>query len=407
MRAFFLAVSLALASAPALAAEPDTTAILEKASHTFAMTGGELSGPGADLILKATADAQFVLSGEDHFDTLTPQFHTALYRMVHRAHGIDRLVVELDPLAIEGMRWKPGPDDLDQIVSLARRYPTLIGFSSDPDLKFLADVRAISGPKTLWGIEQAQSPARYLEELVRLAPNQKVRADTESLLSIARPIAGLADMGKYVSQAPTLLGRLETLKENFQAPAGSRADVLLTGLAKSTEIYSYYARADAGEPVGLYNNTVREDWMKRSFLARYSAESRKRGAPIKAMFRFGANHMYHGKNPTQAFPIGNLAHELAIVNGKHAYGLYILGLGGYTQWGDLPSWMKPILPASQPTAPLLIDLRPLRPVARYYARQVAEADRWELRDLIQGFDAVVLLPNSSKASWSLTGQPQP
>ena len=41
---------------------------------------------------------------------------------------------------------------------------------------------------------------------------------------------------------------------------------------------------------------------------------------LKAMFKFGANHLYHGKNPTQAFPIGNLAHEMALANDAPAFG---------------------------------------------------------------------------------------
>lgn len=407
MRGLLMGMALLAAGSAAQAADPDTAKMLADNSHAFSIEAGELRGPGADLIRSATADAEFVLSGEDHFDTLTPRFHSALYRLVNRAHGIDRVVVELDPLAIEGIDWKPGTDDLQKIAELAKRYPLLIGFSSDPDLQFLADVRAVSGRDSLWGIEQAQSPARYLEELERLAPNAEARAETATLLAEARAVRSREDFGPYVKNAVQTLARLEALQKRFAAKPGSRADTLLTGLAKSIEIYSYYARAEAGEPVGLYNNTVREAWMKKQFLAHYAAETAKRGKPVKAMFRFGANHMYHGKNPTQAYPIGNLAHELAIANGQSAYGLYILGFGGYTKWGETPGWMKPILPEAEPTQPVLIDLRALRPVARFYAKQVAEADRWELRDLIQGFDALVLLPGSSKATWTLTGLPQP
>lgn len=407
MRGLLMGLALVASGSVAQAADPDTAKMLADNSHVFSIDAGELRGPGADLIRNATADAEFVLAGEDHFDTLTPRFHSALYRLVNRAHGIDRIVLELDPLAIEGMDWKAGPDDLGKIVQLARRYPLLIGFSSDPDLQFLADVRAISGRDSLWGIEQAQSPQRYLEELERLAPNAQARAETRALLAEAQLVRSREDMGPYVRNAARTLARLENLQKSFAAKPGSRADILLTALTKSIEIYSYYGRAEAGEPVGLYNNTVREAWMKKQFLAHYAAETARRKKPVKAMFRFGANHMYHGKNPTQAFPIGNLAHELAIVNGQTAYGLFIIGLGGYTKWGETPDWMKPILPATEPSQPLLIDLRPLRPVARFYARHVAEADRWQLRDLIQGFDALVLLPGSSKAKWDLTGLPQP
>ena len=67
------------------------------------------------------------------------------------------------------------------------------------------------------------------------------------------------------------------------------------------------------------------------------------------MFKFGANHLYHGKNPTQAFPIGNLAHEMAIANDTTAFGLFVITLGdGYRSYEDYPAWLRPLLPAEPP-----------------------------------------------------------
>ena len=105
--------------------------------------------------------------------------------------------------------------------------------------------------------------------------------------------------------------------------------------------------------------------------------------------------------------IGNLAHELAIANGSHAYGLYVLGFGGYTKWADAPVWMKPFLPATKPKGSALIDLAALRPLVSQYTKSMPDDQCGQLRDLIRGIVALVLLPGSAKASWKLTEFPQP
>jgi hypothetical protein len=126
------------------------------------------------------------------------------------------------------------------------------------------------------------------------------------------------------------------------------------------------------------------------------------------MFKFGANHLYHGKNPTQAFPIGNLAHELAIYNGQEAYGLFVIMLGpNYRTYADYPAWMRPLLPAEEPKVPTLVDLRPLRPYQRPLREQVEPADQWQLRALLQGYDAIVILPNSKPGTRMLGGRNLP
>ncbi len=123
------------------------------------------------------------------------------------------------------------------------------------------------------------------------------------------------------------------------------------------------------------------------------------------MFKFGSNHLYHGKNPTQAFPNGNPPQELAIGNGMEAYGLNGMPFGdGYSGYKDFPEWMHPLLPPMEPTTPTLVDLRSLRPYQRLFREKVAVADQWKLRDLINGYDALVLLPGSRPAVRKLGGR---
>jgi hypothetical protein len=204
--------------------------------------------------------------------------------------------------------------------------------------------------------------------------------------------------------APQTVTDLAGLAAEFRSPAGSIAAQLQARLAKSAEIFGYYRRAEAGEFVGLYNNTVREETLKENFLQRYRTLAARGDVP-KAMFKFGANHLYHGKNPTQAFPIGNLAHEMAIAQGSKAYGIFVIMLGaGYRTYEDYPAWMLPLLPATEPRTPTLVDLRALRPYQRLLKETTAPADLWQQRALLHGYDAIVVLPDSRPGQRQLGGR---
>ncbi|MGE0042807.1 MAG: hypothetical protein AB7H88_21425 [Vicinamibacterales bacterium] len=387
---------------------PTAAGLVAEQTYPFTYTATELGGPGGDLLRRETADSQFVLFGEDHLDHEIPIFAGALFSMLHQAHGFRHLVVEQDPVAIEDA-LEPGlRGDVERIAARAARYPSLYEFDSDEDLTLVADVgRLLGTPEAIWGVEQATGAARYLEELVTLAPGADVRRQAEALLAEARA----ADPGPNYSvnwlATVSTEGKVAALSAAFAAAPGSRAARLLDGLVKSAEIFGYYTRGEAGEFVGLYNNTVREEVLKANFLQRYHAAARTDPMP-KAMFKFGAYHMYHGKSPTQAFPIGNLAHELAIVNGRRAYGVMVQQLGeGYVSYKDLPAWLLPLLPAAEPTVPTLVNLRELRRFQRLFSEGVDPGSRWLQRAVLHGFDAIVLLPNSRPSVKTLGGRGTP
>jgi hypothetical protein len=72
-------------------------------------------------------------------------------------------------------------------------------------------------------------------------------------------------------------------------------------------------------------------------------------------------------------------------------------------WSDEDAWLKPILPKSPPAGPLVIDLAALRPVVAAYTAGLSDKDAHALLDLIHGYEALVVLPHSQPASWTLTG----
>ena len=373
--------------------------------HEFQYTADATSGPGSRFLREATAGSQFVLLGEDHMDHATPVFAGALFRMLHSDHGFRYLVVEQDPVAIEEALAPSVRGDVDAIGRLAGRWTSLFEFDSDEDLALIALAGALepTGP-AIWGVEQTTGASRTIAELVDLAPDEPARRAAMSLLATVERLDPGPSYTLNWLGGPDAEAQIAALAALYRAQPGSRAARLLQSLATSAEIFGYYRRASAGEYVGLYNNTVREATMKTNFVEQYRRAAAGGTLP-KAMFKFGANHLYHGKNPTQAFPIGNLAHELAIANGAEAYGLYVISLGpGYRSYADYPSWMRPLLPADEPRVPTLVDLRALRRYQRVMRAGVAPDDVWEQMALLHGYDALVILPGSRPAIRSVGGR---
>ena len=384
---------------------PDLAALLAQNSLPFTFTDTALEGPGAERLRAHVRDAQFVLLGEEHMDHAIPIFAGALFHELRAKNGFRHLVVEQDPIGIEDVLAPARRGDAIKIAEHDKIYPTLYEFDSDEDLTLLARVGALEkNADAIWGVEQATGATRYLEELVQLAPDSAARARVQALLDEARALDSEPKYSVNWLIAATTPARLASLDSIFPTGKQSRARRLIDGLTKSAEIFGYYRRAEAGEFVGLYNNTVREEVLKSNFIARYRAAAKREGNP-KAMFKFGSNHMYHGRNPTNAHPIGNLAHELAIFNGSEAYGISVMALGpNYTSYKDAPQWLLTVLPAQEPTVPTLIDLKALRPYQRLFREKVAPADQWMLRDFMNGYQAIVLLPGSKPAARTLGGR---
>jgi len=371
---------------------------VEANTRPLAFDGG-LSGPGADFLRGQTQQAQFVLLGEGHNDHDTPLFAGALFDSLRDWRAFDTLVVEIDPVAVDTLKLPANRGKPEAAADLARRYPNHIGFASDQDLELMAHA---AGVADLWGVEQVQGAQPLLEELVPLAPNDAVRAQVETLLAQVKTLETRRDQfGAFLHGDPQTLPRLQALTTAFAAAPDSRAAFLVETMTTSAEIYSYYRRARAGEPVGLFNNTVREALMKRLFLRQYRA-AEAAGRTPRALFKMGALHMYRGRNPNQAFPIGNFVHEFAISNDAEAYGVYVVAQG-YEDVSE-PAWMAPLL--SKPDQPVVIDLRALQPTAKLFVDQVPVEQRPALRDFIYAFDALVILPNSQKASFDRTGFPE-
>lgn len=384
-----------------------TRGLVAAHSRPFALANDTLAGPGADFLRRQAAESQFVLIGESHEERDVPVFAAGLFRMLRSAYDFRYLAVEQDPIGTELIAGPPYRGDVRAIAGLSKRYPTLFGFSSDEDLALLALATAHGRPDrpTVWGLEQAQGAVVYLEELRRLAATDAARRLVDAQIAAARAAQPTRISPAWYLELDGTAPKLLELRRALGPTPGSRADSLLASLLTSAEIYAYYHRRERGEPVGLYNNTVREALMKANFMARYRRASRG-GALPKVLFKLGQWHLYRGRSPGGAFTLGNFAHEFAIANGLQAYGLAVVPTGGNTSWGQVAAFLKPLLPPAEPDTPVVLDVRVLRPVASSFTRQLAgQGEKDDLLRFIHGYDALVLLPHGRKASYTLTGFP--
>lgn len=377
------------------------------ATYPFAYTDDDLTGPGADHLRRAVRNAQFVMIGEEHNDRKTPIFASALFEMLRRENGFSHLAVEQDPLGIE-LALSPGRrGNAAAIGKGLERWPTLLGFASDQDLMLLANAgAAVAGSDPIWGVEQAQSPVRYLEELSSLVPDDRVREEVTRLLARARSEDRTrADFGRFLAYDRQTLPDLRSLRARWTAMRGSRAWFLLDGLARSAEIYDYYVRgkAEHDPSLGYLNATVREAWLKSQFIMRYRAAAASASNP-RVLFKFGDNHIRRGIGATGAWTLGTFAADLAAYSGMDSVGMLVLPIGSdVPDWPHLPEELRPLLPKALPSGPILIDLAELRPRSAELFRGVPARSRDATRTVLFGFDDIVVLPGSSPATWRLTG----
>lgn len=411
-----LLAALSLFAGSAAVAQParppaDPAPAVAEATRPFAYSGERISGPGADRFVEATRNAEFVFFGEDHHDYETPLLALAIYATLRDRHGFRYAVVEQDPVAIDAVLRRGIRGSAPAIGAYLRSQPTALGFASDQDLQFLAYASRFDGRggPALFGVEQTQATIPTLERLQRLARTPAARSAVAALIAHVRTQEpDRAHFLRFLYGDETAEARVAALRSAFGPQPGSEADYLLTALARSIEIYSYFRRASAGEPVGLFNNTVREEWLKENFLRRYRPIA-SQGPHPRMFFKFGATHMYRGRSPVNAFTIANFAHDLARLNDMSGHGIYVISFGGYTSWNDAPAWMRPLLPAERPSTPLIVDLAALRGRTHQglFRGSVEPRDEWRLRDLVFGFDSLVIIPNSRKSTWDLTGFPVP
>jgi hypothetical protein len=375
-----LIFALALASGTPSAAAPDLSQALHDNSYEIHLHEGELEGTGRAFLLKAVHGAQFVALGEEHNNVDIPPFTTALLHLLHEAEGFNYLALEQDPVMMQRVSDPAMRGDSRAINALAAQYLVGFTFDSDQELTMLAQAGALLSGKgrPIWGCDQAFGVTHVLNELARYAPDDEARRTVESL----RAQAARAEAVRVLGKGPTYMesdafGRaLPRLRQAFAAARSERAAFLLDALARSAEIYGYFSAGERDEIPGYYSNNAVRNLPSLGNFASEFARSHDLGFFSIAIVPFNASG---GKGAAYG-PFASNEH------GKD--------LAGFAAIAAPDRWT-------------LLDLRPLREYPYFRALVAAEPEasdpgQADLRRLVYGFDALLMIGGSAKATHTVT-----
>ncbi len=377
---------------------------------------GHPAGPGAEVLRAATADAQFVLLGEDHGIVQVPEFAAALCAEL-APHGFHHLALETGPSVTPNIeKFARTADGAKQLAAFDKRYPESVAFYIwREEFAFLqACERAAPGGMTLWGMDQELmgAPAYLLEKILETNPGPDARAAVNALLhenneDHAAAVKSGSPEDMFLLKAKQ--AELDQARDLLKKQGNAEAQKLFEAILVSREIYQ---KNMAG--AGYASNRQRALLMKKNFVEPFTQEFQKSGAPPKVLFKLGAWHMYHGINPLHSSELGNLIGEAAEGHEEKAVHILILGVKGeqlrFAGIGrafqpvplDLAAgkdsdflFLKPLFDNQIENLWTLYDLRGLRDHFRRYGKIDPELER-----IIFGFDFVVLIPDP-KASHSL------
>ena len=89
---------------------------------------GEMTGPGADLLKREIAAAQFVAIGEEHGTREIPEFAFAVC-LAMAPGGLDAIAVEAGPIITDKLaQWAAAPDGAHRLAAWQAKYPDSIAF---------------------------------------------------------------------------------------------------------------------------------------------------------------------------------------------------------------------------------------------------------------------------------------
>lgn len=331
--------------------------------HALAFENGALSGPGAELLAREMAAAQFFLIGEQHATATIAEVSTALHREAVGL-GYAYSAVEIGPHSAREVERivRSGPGRLAATL----REPTLdfsVPFLFWAEEATLAEEMVTLSPsrsEAIWGLDQ-----EFVGSLRMLMPGLEALARTPAQRQ------AVADLRARSDAEPMVLGQmpadaLASLSTAFGTRGAGAA--LVADLVLSNRIYAPFTGRGGS---GLEANTLRETYMKRNFISRFSAAETRDGRPPRVFLKFGANHMMRGLSTTNVPTLGNFIAEWGLSRNFRTVNVFIDCVGGEQNdprtGVNTPCESRDMLPDDsplhgqmEPGRMTLFDLRPLR-----------------------------------------------
>lgn len=380
--------------------------LLKQNSYELKITGGILSGDGKDFLIKAAERTQFFTIAEPHNAKEVPEITTLIFKLLHEKYGYNYLALEQDPIMGKMVSAPTAVGKRDFMVSLARKYPNAFTFITDQELEMIAEAGKISDGKgnKIWGIDQVFGVVHALEKLVEYAPNDDVRQRTLKLLETLKKNEAeeAKKLERYTMADVVGLEELDKLLADYKPEKNPEAEFIIAQMILSRQIYKNNIRAGKGELTGFISNQEREENMKMLFINEYrKAQIADKSLP-KVLLKAGHYHTIRGRNWSNVLSLGNFLSEFAKSNDMESFHLALYNNNVSGDYGVLSKSedYKPLAAAASTDKWVVIDLRPIRNYA--HAGKIADLNA-EMRRIIFGFDAALLIGGGSRGTYKLLG----
>jgi hypothetical protein len=402
---------LALCARAQNAEFPET---LAKNRGAIRVQDGHLTGPGAEALRTALAEAHFVALGEDHGIRQIPEFAAALCAEL-APHGFHHMALEIGPYVAPDLeKMARSADGAAQLAQFEKKYPETIAFYNwQEEFAMLQKCESAASPghMTIWGMDQEFMGATSFlaDKILATNPGPDAKAAMESLLketNEARLAATKSGNPGDLFMMTANQEELDRVRDLLKRQGKPEARKLFDAFLVSREIYEKNMSGDY-----YSSNRQRALLMKKNFSEQFAAASQSDGVLPKIFLKFGAYHMMRGINPLHSSELGNLIGEAAEANqftsvhiliaGIKGEQLHFAGIGKPAEAapldlvGDKDSsflFFKPLFDAQIENSWTLYDLRALRDGFAKYGKIDPELER-----VIFGYDFVVFIPDA-KAS---------
>lgn len=373
-------------------------------TYTLEAKNGALAGTAIDALKQASANAQFVLLGEEHNSKVIPGITAMLFDWLQREYDFQYVATEQDPVMMEMISKRP-PKRLAEYHDLAIQYPLGFTFISDQELSMLQRICSVSSGRhdAIWGCEQAFGMTHIVDRLIS-TPHLSAKQNSFllRLRAYTSPHEQKRDLRKFhLMSFPDKYPYVDTLKRFFRLSSDRQARLYVEALSMSDSIYRLFHQSKASPESRYWNNYVREEYMEKTFIRHYELAQTKDGKLPKVLFKFGHLHLYHGRNPNFIFTLGNFVTELASRNGKQTISIF----AAYNPSEEIASTehFLPLAKHASSGAWTLVDLRPLRPYFRagMLETNLTTTAQKAFESIIFGFDFLLLVGDREKATFSV------
>jgi hypothetical protein len=356
------------------------------------LDGTQAWGPGFDLLIDSAAEAQFFLIGEEHNLLELNRLAVALFDTLQARFGYQYLVLEQGNIIASWMDEAARVGGMDSVASLVRAYPQAPTYATDEELELIVHARQTSaalGP-AVWGVDQELAAMHLLQRLTDSRRSPEARAELERLAEQARPyestrtgdvhyLYSVADQDEFTA----LEGLVEPLEHTEQR-------ALMDALQRTARIY-----ANRRTPLGAYESgREREASMKERFMEHYRIALQHEDLP-KAIVKMGHWHTFRGVYRGDVPTFGNFLSEFATSSGSESVMAATYVVNGPDEWRNSGGVFDRV---ADPNGIVVIDLRPLRPLA--HQDMIADLSQG-LRNLIFQADLLLIIGGGRTGSYSV------